>query len=119
MNHLEQLALDAECAVYVMASPDAQQIELMSLKPVTASDAERESLRARWPGRDLRGVGVLGRLADSRVAVALRVPFDCTELTALLTAFTRYCEAHYGEPHCDDSVTWLEQLHRLPDTRIN
>ena len=119
MNHLETLAVDAEIAVYVMASPDAREIEFLPLKPRMASDAERESLAARWPGRDLRGVGVLGRLADSRVPVALRVPFDCHRLTALLTAFTRYCEAHYGEPHCDDSVTWLEQLHRLPDTRID
>jgi hypothetical protein len=119
MNHLEQLACAAQIAVHVMASPDAREIEFLPLKPRTASEAERESLAARWPGRGLRASGVIGRLPNGRVQIALKVPFDCNELTALLTAFTHYCNAHYGELQRDDSVTWLEQLHRLPDTRMN
>lgn len=119
MNHLEQLAVEAQIAVHVMASPDAQEIEFLPLKPRTASDSEIQGLASRWPGRGLRASGVIGRLPDGRVQIALKVPFDCTELTALLQAFSRYCAAHYGEPQCDDGVTWCERLHALPDSRTN
>lgn len=112
MTHLEQLASDAEFAVYVMASPDAQQIELLSLKPHTASEEERESLAARWPGRDLRGVGVIGKLSNGQVQMALKVPFGPAELAALLEAFTIYC----AEPEYD----WITQQYRLvPRTEMN
>ena len=120
MNHLEQLATDAQIAVYVMASPDTQDIEILPLKPRTASDAERESLTVRWPGRGLQGIGVLGRLTDGSVHMALRIPFpfDHLQLAALLLAFANHCEARNpSEPQCDDSVTWLERLHALPDSR--
>ena len=120
MNHLEQLATDAQIAVYVMASPDTQDIEILSLKPHMASDAERESLAVRWPGRRLQGIGVIGRLTDGTVHMALRVPFpfDHLQLAALLRAFTNRCEAlNVSEPQCDDSVTWCERLHALPDSR--
>ena len=120
MNHLEQLATDAQIAVYVMASPETQDIEILPLKPCMASDTERESLTARWPGRGLQGIGVIGRLTDGTVHIALRVPFpfDHLQLAALLLAFTNHCEArNASEPQCDDSVTWLERLHALPDSR--
>jgi hypothetical protein len=108
MNHLEKLAVDSQIAVYVMASPDAQEIEILPLKPRTASDAERESLAARWPGRDLRPIGVIGRLADGGVNMALRVPFDHIQLASLLQAFAAYCESEM-EPEYD----WYTQQYRL------
>jgi len=120
MNHLEQLATDAQIAVYVMASPDTRDIEILSLKPHMASDAERESLAARWQGRGLQGIGVIGRLTDGTVHMALRVPFpfDHLQFAALLLAFTHRCEVlNPSEPQSDDSVTWCERLHALPDTR--
>jgi hypothetical protein len=66
MNHLETLAVDSEIAVYVMASPDAQEIEILPLKPCMASDGECESLASRWSGRGLQGAGVLGRSRSIR-----------------------------------------------------
>ena len=117
MNHMAQLAADAEVAAYIMSSPDASEIEMLTLKPHTASEAECQSLAARWSGRGLQGVGVIGRLADGGIGVALKVSFDHLQIAALLRAFTIPCEAR--EPQCDDSVTWLEQLHCLPDTRMN
>lgn len=117
MNHMAQLAADANVAAYIMASPDAQEIEILPLKPCTASDTECESLAARWSGRGLQGVGVIGRLADGGIGMALKVPFDHLQIAALLRAFTIHCEAR--EPQCDDSVTWLEHLHALPDSRTN
>lgn len=119
MNHMAQLAADAQIAAYIMASPGAQEIEVMPLKPRMASDAECESLAARWSGRGLQGVGVIGRLADGGIGMAFKVPFDHLQIAALLRAFTNRCEASASEPQCDDSVTWLECLHALPDTRIN
>lgn len=120
MNHLEQLAVDSQIAVYVMASPETRDIEILSLKPHMASDAERESLAARWPGRGLQGIGVIGCLTDGTVQMALRAPFpfDHLQLAALLLAFTNHCEARNpSEPQCDDSVTWCERLYALPASR--
>lgn len=112
-QHLKQLAVDAQIAVYVMASPDAREIEFLNLKPM-ASLSERESLMDRWPGRDLRPTGVIGRLPDGRVQMALRVAFGHEELAALLSAFTDHCE---DLQRVDDSVTWCERLYALPDSR--
>lgn len=117
MNHMAELAAEAQVSAYIMASPDAQEIEILPLKPCTASDAECEILAARWSGRGLQGVGVIGRLADGGIGMALKVSFDHLQIAALLRAFTIHCEAR--EPQRDDSVTWLEQLHCLPDTRMN
>jgi hypothetical protein len=118
MNHLEQLALDAEFAVYVIASPDASEIEFLSLKPRTATESEIQSLAARWPGRDLRSSGVIGRLADGRVQMALKMAFGNIELAALLCAFMDYCET--AEPHrIGDSVDFCERLYALQDPRMN
>jgi hypothetical protein len=122
MNHIAQLAVDAQIAAYIMASPDTQDIEILPLKPCMASDAERESLTARWSGRGLQGIGVIGRLTDGTVHMALRVPFpfDQLQLAALLLAFTHRCEVlNQSEPQSDDSVTWCERLHALLDTRMN
>ncbi|HEV2134685.1 MAG TPA: hypothetical protein VGR47_10545 [Terracidiphilus sp.] len=120
MNHMAQLAADAQIAAYIMSSPDAQEIEILPLKPCMASDAECESLAARWSGRGLQGVGVIGRLADGGIGMALRVPFDHLQIAALLRAFTNRCEAlKASEPQFDDSVTWLTALHALPDSRTN
>ena len=118
MNHMEQVATEAELAAYIMASPDANEIEFLNLKPM-ASDSDRENLAARWHGRGLKGVGVIGRLPNGRIRVALKVPFDHLQLAAFLLAFTRRCEAlNAGEPLCvNDSVEWLERLHRLEDPR--
>ena len=92
MNHMLQLAADATLAVYVMASPDASEIEFLNLKPMV-SDSERESLAARWPGRDLRGVGVIGRLADGRINMALKVPFDHIQLAGQNSTFEKWYES--------------------------
>ncbi len=117
MSHLEQLALDAQLAVHVLSNSDASEIELLDLKPRTASDSEIQSLKARWPGRGLRSIGVIGRMADGCVAMALKGPIDHIQLAALLLAFTQHCEA--AEPRADESVTWCERLYSLPDTRPN
>ncbi|MFP5210840.1 MAG: hypothetical protein ACLGRW_16290 [Acidobacteriota bacterium] len=119
MNHMANLAAEAEVAAYIMASPDAQEIEILPLKPCMASDADCQSLADRWSGRGLQGVGVIGRLADGGIGMALRVPFDHLQIAALLRAFTFHCEAFASEPQFDDSVTWCERLHALTDSRTN
>lgn len=57
MNLVERMALDATHAVYVMSNPDGTDCEFLLLNG-TDSETEREDLRARWGGRNLRGVGV-------------------------------------------------------------
>lgn len=120
MNLMAQLAADAKIAAYIVASPDARQIEILTLKPCAASHAERESLAARWSGRGLQGVGVIARLADGGIGVVLKPSFDHLQIATLLRAFKKHCECvSPSTPQFDDSVTWLERLYALPDTRTN
>jgi hypothetical protein len=95
-----------------MASPDAQQMVFVPLKPCRVSDSEHESLAARWHGREFQGAGVIGRLADGRIATTLKGPFDQIQLGALLPAFTDYCETTETQ-RVDDSVERCERLYVL------
>jgi hypothetical protein len=115
MTHLEQLASEASIAVYVMASPDAREIEFLSLTPM-ATDEDRTALAARWHGRDLLPVGTIGRLADGRVWLNTR-PLTAEAISTLLRSFALYCNANTDA--CGDSVEWCERLYALEDPRLN
>jgi len=110
MNHFEQLACDAEVAVYVMYNADASEIEFLNLKPM-ASDSERSSLAARWPGRDLRSAGVMGRLPNGKVEMVLKKPLSPAGLSALFNAFIAYCGAQ-PEPEYDWDARTYKQVPR-------
>ncbi len=55
-----QLALDASVAVQVLMGTAPGDCEFIPLKPKAADEAMLADLKARWPGRGLRSVGVIG-----------------------------------------------------------
>jgi hypothetical protein len=118
MNHTHQLTLDAQFAVYVMSNPDASEIEFLELNPRMASVSEMESLAARWPGRGLRGIGVIG-LVNGRVHMALTEPCDNIKLAALLGAFSQYRDVVNCADDSVASVAWCERLYAWQDPRMN
>lgn len=61
-----QLAIDASVAVQVlMGTPD--DIEFVPLKPQPADSSMWADIKARWSGRGLRSVGVIGLVGASRL----------------------------------------------------
>jgi hypothetical protein len=121
MYNLEQLA-NAQMAVYVVSTPDGSDCEFLPLAPM-ASASDLEDLRARWPGRNLRGVGVAG-LVNCVPTLMLREPHsDLLMAVRLTVAFAQYVQATLNDgptQQCiDDSAAWCEQLYALQDPRTN
>lgn len=79
MNHLEQLAVDARLAIYFKASPDASEVEFLNLKPIP-SHSGCKSHAIRWPGSGLRGISVIGCLADGSMHVESKAPLTASRL---------------------------------------
>jgi len=117
----------AECPAYVIANPDGSDAEFVPLKldAATAESAWRD-LRARWAGRNLKGVGVAGLIHGIPTLMLREEPEDFLLVVRLTAAFARYVEdtaandSQEPQPHPDcigDSVAWCERLYALPDTR--
>lgn len=116
-----RLTLDSSVAVMVlMGSPD--DVEFLPLKPSMADEGTIAELKARWPGRGLRSVGIIG-LVGTTPRCALKEPLDSEQVTGLADAFLAYLHSLY----CDGfraqteaaEIAELERLYSLPDTRIN
>jgi hypothetical protein len=119
MYDIEQL-VNAQMAVYVMASPDGSDCEFLVLSP-RASDAELEALRARWAGRDLHGAGVAYLAAGIPRLVLKEEPSDFMMIVRLTAAYARYVDRSANDrteqPCADDSVMFCELLYALQDPR--
>jgi hypothetical protein len=119
MYDIEQL-VNAQSAVYVMASPDGSDCEFLMLSP-RASDAELEALRARWAGRDLHGAGVAFIAQGIPRLVLKEEPSDFMTVVRLTNAYTRYADMIGSDvperPCAGDSVMFCELLYALQDPR--
>jgi hypothetical protein len=117
-----QLALDASVAVLALSNPDCTELELLPLKPRQMSETERAQLAARWHGRNLQSIGVVG-LVDSRPKFALKEPLEPEQVTALADAFFEYLCAlvadNFSEQLEGAEIQELRRLWSLPDTRPN
>jgi hypothetical protein len=124
-----QLALDSSVAVLVlMGAPD--DVEFVPLKPRAADERMLAELKAQWPGRGLRSVGVVG-LVGITPRYALKGSLAPEQVDVLVAAFLTYIRVLFGSPfvgppHTEDSpeqkgdeIDWLEQLYCLADTRLN
>ena len=87
----DELAINSSICVAVLLGSTPCDTELFPIRPQPATDAMREELRSRWPGRGLRGVGYIG-LVDGAPQLALSEPLDGGQLEALADAFA----AHIG-----------------------
>ena len=118
-----QIACDASIAVLALSNPEGTDLEFLPLKPHPMSQSYAAGLRARWPGRNLRTIGVIG-LVGASARVELKEPFAHPEqISALAEAFLAYVTVllgdNFAEPigGIDDSVIWCERLYALPDPR--
>lgn len=117
MNLIERMAVDATHAVYVMSNPDGTDCEFLLLN--ADSNSERESLRTRWGGRNLRGVGIAFIERGIPRVIFKQEPSDSLTTLRLTAAFARYVvELTVNDSlRADDGVTWCERLYTLQDTR--
>jgi len=107
-----QLALDASVAVQVlMGAPD--DVEFIPLKPSPANAAMLADIAARWPGRGLRSVGVIG-LCGVTPCCALKEPLEPEQVSVLSDAFLAYLHALY----CDRIAAHLERAEVQELTRV-
>jgi hypothetical protein len=107
LDSFEQAAADCTFAVAILGNVHSQDFELVPLGEVISADMDR-----RFRARGLCFLGVLG-LPD-RFALAEPMP-----PVQMRLAIAREFDRVYGQAvkPVGDSVTWLENLHSLPDTR--
>jgi len=118
MNLVERMAVDATHAVYVMSNPDGTDCEFLLLNG-TDSESERECLRTRWGGRNLRGVGIALIERGIPRVIFRQEPSDFLTVLRLTAAFAQYVVelAVNDTLRADDGVMWCERLYTLADTR--
>ena len=122
----QNLASQSSVAVLVlMGAPD--DVEFIPLKPRAADEQMLAELKARWPGRGLRSIGVVG-LVGATLCCALKEPLAPEQVDALRAAFSEYIRVllsvscvEQPQPSIEngDEVDWLCRLWSLPDTRQN
>ncbi|MDR5729806.1 MAG: hypothetical protein RB191_20525 [Terriglobia bacterium] len=117
-----QLTLDSSVAVLALSNPDCTELELLPLKPRQMSEREQAQLAARWHGRNLRSIGVLG-LVGTTPKYALKDSLEPEQVSVLADAFLAYLHALYCDSfaaqHETAEIQELGRLWSLPDTRIN
>ncbi len=118
MTHIEQagqLAIESTVAVQVlMGAPD--DIEFVPIKPRAADERLLADIKARWPGRGLRSVGVLG-LVGTVPRCALTEPLEPEQVSALVGAFLAYLHALFCDSLAEQQeageIAELERLYAL------
>jgi hypothetical protein len=87
----DELAINSAILVAVLLGDKRNDMEFVPIRPQPATDAMREDLRSRWPGRNLRGVGYIG-LVGGMPQLVLSEPLEDSQVGALADAFG----AHIG-----------------------
>lgn len=87
-----QLAFEASVAVFVLGNPECTDVEFLPLKPRMADGQMLAELKARWPGRSLDSIGVIG-LVGTAPQLALKGPLQPEQVSRLFGAFFTYLQA--------------------------
>ncbi len=111
-----EVAMSSSVAVLALSNPDCTQIEMLPLKPRPMTESEQIAVRAKFIGRDLRTVGVIG-LAGIEPKCAFKEPMEPEHVNTLATAFLSYLQALYAGCFLDSEAAELERLAALPDLR--
>lgn len=123
---MTRIAAEASIAVLILANPEITDVDFIPLKPRMMSPAEQAELRNRWPGRNLSSIGAFG-MVGAVPKVALKVPLDDRQVTALSAACAAYIATLLGGSLAEQlaaqleaaELAELERLWLLPDTRPN
>jgi len=117
-----QLALDASIAVFVLMGTTPGDVEFLPLRRKMADENMVAELKARWPGRGLRPVGVIA-LCGTSPHFALKVPLEAEQVSALARAFLAYLHALLADGFAAqieaEEVQELRCRWSLADTRMN
>ena len=123
MTYLEkssQLAVESSIAVMALSNPEYTDLEFLPLKPRQLPEKDHAALKARWPGRGLRSVGVIG-LVGAAPRCAFSMPLGPEQVSARVGAFLAYLHALFcdslAEQQKGDEAAWLEALYSLEDDR--
>jgi hypothetical protein len=113
------------CVGVLLGDMPGGDMEFVPIRPQPATDAMREDLRSRWPGRGLRGVGYIG-LVGGAPKLVLQEPLDAVQVEALAVAFAVYIATLVKSAMTSDGfaveieraeVSELERMFAMPDTR--
>ena len=91
----DELAINSSILVGVLLGDTPSDMEFVPIRPQPATDAMREELRMRWPGRNLRGVGYIG-MVSGMPQLVLSEPLEDRQVGALADAFAAHIR-HPGE----------------------
>ena len=109
----QQLALDASIAALALLGTTPGDCEFIPLKPRAADKTMLADIAARWPGRGLRSVGIIG-LCGTGPQCVLKEPLDSHEVALLTYDFLAYVNAVGAEAA---EIAELERMYALPDPR--
>jgi len=117
----QQLVLDADVAMMVLANEHWTDCEFMPLKPRLMSESHTAELRNSWPGRGLKAAGTIG-LVGAVPRLELKVPIELRALSALAAGFLEYLRVLLSEKFSAQmealEVQELCRLWRLDDPRL-
>jgi hypothetical protein len=117
-----QLALEASVAAQVLMGTTPGDCEFILLKPRMADASMLADLAARWPGRGLHSVGIIG-LVGATPRWAFKEPLETEQVDALAGTFLFYLNALFGRSLAEQlgeaEIRELGRLWSLPDTRLN
>jgi hypothetical protein len=128
-ERLAELVLSSSIAVQAVLGSSPGDAEFIPLLPRPADDRMWAELKARWPGRGLRSVGVIG-LVGNTPQLELKEPLEDEQVRALAEAFIAYLDvflqgsfAAHREAVESAEIAELERMWTLvdprPDSRLN
>jgi hypothetical protein len=124
MTYIEksaQLAIEASVSVQILLGTTPGDCEFVPLRPKLADANMIADIAARWPGRGLRSVGVIG-LCGTTPSLVLKEPLDPEQVNALGAAFLRYVNVLFGANFVEQreavEIAELERLWSLQDNRL-
>ncbi len=113
-----QLALEASVAVMVLANAQCDDVEMLELRPRQLAQSGLTKLRARWPGRGLRSIGVIG-LVGASPRCEFKEQLDPEQVSALVDEFLAYAHRLFCDGFTAQQEAELRHLLSLPDPRVS
>lgn len=118
-----QIALECPLVVLVLMGAAPGDAEFLPIRPKAFDENMRADLKARWPGRGLRSVGLVGLSSDMKPICAFKEPLEPEQVSALAGAFLAYihvlfCDSFTAQVEAAE-IQELGRLMSLPDNRVN
>jgi hypothetical protein len=110
-----ELACQSSIAAVVSANPDFNDADFLLLKPRRIPEREAESA-ARWPGRELRPVGMVA-LCGTSPRFVFKAPLTPEQVSALAGEFLSFLHTLFLDGLTAQQNDELRRMLSLPDTR--